>query len=123
MSFAPTGMHTVTLPPASRTTNIQLQWRALRNAEWSMDNVQIGSDALLYNLQFDIQVGDCSPPPINGSSRDHVRLEYYDGTTWSLLQNECLIQSRCLLRVRYVLVVMYDSNNYINLLSGHCIGG
>jgi len=63
-----------------------------------MDNVRIGSDALLYNLQFDIQVGNCHPPPINGSVSDYVKLEYYDGTSWSLLQNECL-HSRCLLMV------------------------
>ena len=63
-----------------------------------MDNVRIGSDALLYNLQFDIQVGNCLPPPINGSVSDYVKLEYYDGTSWSPLQNECL-HSRCLLMV------------------------
>ena len=102
--FVCIGNQIVTLPLAARTTNVQLQWRALHNAEWSMDNIRIGSDALLHNLQFDIQVGDCSPPPINGSSSDHVILEYYDGTTWSLLQTECLLQSRCLLTVRYTII-------------------
>ena len=86
------------MPLAAQTTNVQFQWRAVRSAEWSMDNVRIGSDALLYNLQFDIQVGNCFPPPINGSVSDYVKLEYYDGTSWSLLQNECL-HSRCLLMV------------------------
>ena len=98
--FVCTGNQTVTLPLDARTNNVQLQWRALRSGEWSMDNVRIGSDALLYNLQFDIQVGDCSPPPINGSSQDHVNLEYYDGISWSLLQTDCLLQSRCLLTVK-----------------------
>jgi len=82
------------VPPAAQTTNVQIQWRAVRSAEWSMDNIRIGSDAFLYNLQFDIQVGNCLPPPINGSVLDYVKLEYYDGTSWSLLQNECL-HSRC----------------------------
>ena len=95
------GNQIITLPTDARTANVQLQWKALRNAEWSMDNVRIGSDALLYNLQFDIQVGDCSPPPMNGSSLDQVNLEYYDGATWSLLQTDCLLQSRCLLKVRH----------------------
>ena len=108
------GYHVFTLPPAAKTTGVQLQWRALRNAEWSLDNVRIGSDALLYNLQFDIQVGDCSTPPMNGSSLDHVSLEYYDGTTWSLLQNECLFQSRCLLTVRCNVMYNYHDNKFVD---------
>lgn len=110
------GNQTVTLPLGARTNNVQLQWRALRNGEWSMDNVRIGSDALLYNLQFDIQVGDCSPPPINGSSLDHVSLEYYDGVTWSLLQTECLLLSKCLLTVR-INTSTYVNHSCIFLLS------
>ena len=99
------------MPFAAQTTNVQLQWRAVRSAEWSMDNVRIGSDALLYNLQFDIQVGNCLPPPINGSVSDYVKLEYYDGTSWSLLQNECL-HSRCLLMVIIPIHVFVSSVSF-----------
>lgn len=84
------GNQIITLPSAVQTSNVQLQWRALLNAQWSLDNVRIGSDALLYYLQFEIQVGSCLPPPINGSTMDYINLEYYDGITWSLLQDECL---------------------------------
>ena len=92
------GNKIISLPSAVHANNVQLQWRALLNAKWSLDNVRIGSDALLYYLQFDIQVGACSPPPINGSVSDYVSLEYYDGFTWSLLQNECL-HPKCFLMV------------------------
>ena len=85
-----TGNQIITLPSAIQTSNVQLQWRALFNAQWSLDNVRIGSDALLYYLQFEIQVGSCSRPSINGSTMHYVKLEYYDGFTWSLLQDECL---------------------------------
>ena len=125
ISLLYTGYHTVILPSAAKATDVQLQWRALRNAEWSLDNVRIGSDALLYNLQFDIQVGDCSVPPLNGSSLDQVSLEYYDGTTWSLLQNECLSQSRCLLMVRCNVHLLYNQTCYaivtIYIVGGKCI--
>ena len=96
-----TGNQIIPLPSAVQTSNVQLQWRALLNAEWSIDNVRIGSDALLHYLQFDIQVGNCSSPPINGSASDYVSLEYYDGSTWSLLQNECL-HPKCFLMVMIV---------------------
>ena len=91
------------MPQVAQTTNVQLQWRALLNAEWSIDNVRIGSDALLYYLEFDIQVGSCLPPPINRTVSHFVRLEYYDGSSWSLLEQECL-HSRCLQKVKYYLV-------------------
>ena len=105
-----TGRQVVHLPPPAQTTSVQLQWRAVRSAEWSMDNVRIGSDALLYNLQFDIQVGNCLPPPINGSVSDYVKLEYYDGTSWSLLQNECL-HSKCLLMVSNITIISIWGNH------------
>ena len=85
-----TGNQIITLPSGVQTSNVRLQWRALLNSQWSLDSVRIGSDALLYYLQFEIQVGSCSHPPINGSTMDYVKLEYYDGFTWSSLQDECL---------------------------------
>ena len=100
-----TGNQIIPLPLAAQTSNIQLQWRALLNAKWSLDNVKIGSDALLYYLQFEIQVGSCSSPPINGSASDYVSLEYYDGSTWSLLQNECLHPKCFLMVIIYVYIV------------------
>ena len=99
-----TGNQTITLPSAVQTSNVQLQWRALLNSQWSLDNVRIGSDALLYYLQFEIQVGSCSRPPINGSTMDYVKLEYYDGFIWSLLQNECL-HSKCLSMVMIIYII------------------
>ena len=84
------GNQIISIPSAVQTDNVQLQWRALLNGKWSLDNVRIGSDALLYYLQFEIQVGNGSPPPLNGSASDYVSLEYYDGFAWSLLQQECL---------------------------------
>jgi len=101
-----TGNKIISLPPTAQTDNVRLQWRALRNAKWSLDNVRIGSDALLHYLQFEIQVGDCSPPPINGSAFDYVSLEYYDGSTWSLLQNECL-HPKCFIMVMILSICVY----------------
>ena len=92
------GNQIIPLPSAVQTSNVQLQWRALLNAKWSLDNVRIGGDALLYYLQFEIQVGNCSSPPLDGSEPDYVSLEYYDGSTWSLLQNECL-HPKCFMMV------------------------
>ena len=93
-----TGNQIIPLPSPAQTNDVRLQWRALLNTKWSLDNVRIGNDALLYHLQFEIQVGRCSSPPINGSASDYVSLEYYDGSTWSLLQNECL-HPKCFLMV------------------------
>lgn len=108
------GNQIISLPSAVQTNNVQLQWRALLNSKWSLDNVRIGSDALLYYLQFEIQVGDCSPPPINGSTSEYISLEYYDGSRWSLLQTECL-HPKCFIMVMIYLFVhvyhhMYKHN-------------
>ena len=92
------GNQIVTLPLAAQTTDVQLKWRALLSADWSIDNIRIGSDTFLYYLGFDIQVGNCLPPPINGSVSSFVSLEYYDGSYWSLLQQECL-HSKCFQKV------------------------
>ena len=100
-----TGNQIISLPSGVQTSNVRLQWRSLLNAKWSLDNVRIGSDALLYYLQFEIQVGSCSSPPINGSESDHVNLEYYDGSSWSLLQNECL-HPKCFLMVIICIVIL-----------------
>ena len=89
------------MPSAVQTNNVQLQWRALLNAKWSLDNVRIGSNALLYYLQFEIQIGNCSPPPINGTASEYVSLEYYDGSSWSLLRDECL-HPKCFLMVMVI---------------------